>query len=135
VSPPPGTADDRLAILELTSRLGLLADERDWAALEQIFTDPVEVDYTSLNGGQPQAVRPAELVGGWREALGGLQATHHLIAGQVITLDGTRPPARRTCRRRTCSRTPPAAPPGSWAAATATGSRVRPAAGGSPASP
>jgi hypothetical protein len=39
VSPAPGAADDRLAILELTSRLGLLADERHWAAVEQIFTD------------------------------------------------------------------------------------------------
>jgi hypothetical protein len=51
VSPAPGAADDRLAILELTSRLGLLADERHWAAVEQIFTDGSRVRPAA--GGSP----------------------------------------------------------------------------------
>jgi hypothetical protein len=80
--------EDRQAINELTSRLALLLDARDWDALEQLFTDPVYWDRTSLFGGEPETQSPAGLVGGLRYALGGLDATHHLITNLVITLDG-----------------------------------------------
>jgi SnoaL-like domain len=82
--------EDRLAILELTARLSLLLDARDWGALEQIFTDPVHWDRTSLFGGEPETQTPAELVAGLRYALGGLDATHHLITCQTTNLDGDR---------------------------------------------
>jgi hypothetical protein len=90
-SDPATTAiEDRLAILELTARLALLVDARDWAAFEQLFTDPVYSDRTSLFGGEPQTSTPAELAAGLRYALGGLDATHHLITCQSISLDGDR---------------------------------------------
>jgi hypothetical protein len=44
---------DRLAILELIGRLVLLLDARDWNALEDLFTDTVYNDRTSLTGGEP----------------------------------------------------------------------------------
>ncbi len=80
--------EDRLAILELIARLGLLVDARDWNAFEGLFTDPVYTDRTSLFGGEPQTTSPGELVGGLRQVLGNLDATHHLITCQTITLDG-----------------------------------------------
>lgn len=62
---PDSTAtEDRQAINELTSRLALLLDARDWDALEQLFTDPVYWDRTSLFGGEPETQSPAGLVGG-----------------------------------------------------------------------
>src|SRR5580700_10985217 len=84
----PTAIEDRLAILELTARLALLVDARDWDALEGLFTNPVHSDRTSLFGGEPQTGTPAELAGGLRYALGGLDATHHLITCQSISLDG-----------------------------------------------
>jgi SnoaL-like domain len=88
-SDPTATAtEDRLAILELTARLALLLDARDWSALEQLFTDPARWDRTSLFGGEPETASPAEIVGVLRYALGGLDATHHLITCQVIDLHG-----------------------------------------------
>ena len=90
-SDPTTTAtEDRLAILELTARLALLVDARDWTALEGLFTNPVYSDRTSLFGGEPETSTPAELAGGLRYALGGLDATHHLITSQSISLDGDR---------------------------------------------
>ena len=80
--------EDRLAILELIARLGLLVDARDWNALQQLFTDPVYSDRTSLFGGEPESLSPAELVEGYRQALGNLDAVHHLITCQVIDLNG-----------------------------------------------
>jgi hypothetical protein len=80
--------EDRLVILELIARLGLLTDARDWTALEELFTDPVYSDRTSLFGGEPQSNTPAELVGSLQHVLGKLDTTHHLITCQVINLDG-----------------------------------------------
>lgn len=79
---------DRFAILDLTARLGLLVDVRDWAALGQLFTNPVTIDYTTLNGGEPQLLDPGDLIDGWRRMLTPLKATQHLIASQVIDIDG-----------------------------------------------
>jgi hypothetical protein len=80
--------EDRLAILELIGNLALLLDARDWNALERLFADPVHYDRTSLFGGQPETLSPAELMAGYRQALGNLDAIHHLITCQVISLDG-----------------------------------------------
>jgi hypothetical protein len=86
--PTAATTGDRLAILELTGSLALLLDARDWSGLEQLFTDPIYWDRTSLFGGEPETQTPAELVGGLRYAMGGFDATHHLITCLVIGLDG-----------------------------------------------
>jgi hypothetical protein len=88
-SDPTTTAtEDRLAILELIGNLALLLDARDWDALEGLFADPVYYDRTSLFGGEPQTLSPSELVEGYRQALGNLDAVHHLITCHVINLDG-----------------------------------------------
>jgi len=78
---------DRMEIMELTSKLLLSVDAREWAAAEELFTDRVDVDYTSLNGGQPQTVSPAALIGGWRQTLDHLEATQHLQGNHVIAFD------------------------------------------------
>jgi SnoaL-like domain len=52
--------EDRLAILELISRLALTIDARDWNALGQLFTDTVYHDRTSLTGGEPTTLGVAE---------------------------------------------------------------------------
>ena len=66
-----GGMSDREAIADITARLGLLTDARDWPAVRALFCDGVEVDYTSLNGGEPETVPPTDLVGGWRRCSSG----------------------------------------------------------------
>jgi hypothetical protein len=80
--------EDRLAILELIGNLALLLDARDWSSLERLFADTVHYDRTSLFGREPETLSSAELVEGYRQALGGLDALHHLITGHVINLHG-----------------------------------------------
>lgn len=79
---------DRDQLAELASKLGLLVDARDWTGLPELFCDAIDVDYTSLNGGEPQRLAPAELIEGWKRNLEALRATQHLIANHVVTLDG-----------------------------------------------
>jgi hypothetical protein len=90
-SDPTATeTEDRLAILEAIGNLALLLDARDWDALEGVWADRVTYDRTSLFGGEPETLSPAEVVEGYRQALGGLDALHHLITCHVINLDGDR---------------------------------------------
>lgn len=88
--PTTTETEDRLAILELIGNLALLLDARDWDALEGLWADQVHYDRTSLFGGEPETLTPAELVAGYQAALGGLDALHHLITGHVISIDGDR---------------------------------------------
>jgi hypothetical protein len=64
--PATTETEDRLAILELIGNLALLLDARDWDALERIWADQVYYDRTSLFGGEPMTLSPAELVEGYR---------------------------------------------------------------------
>lgn len=81
---------DELALLRTVADMGLLIDARDWDAAVGLFGESVAVDYTSLNGGEPATTSPAELVGGWRQRLEPLDATHHLIANLSARIDGER---------------------------------------------
>lgn len=42
---------NKLVIIETVSKFAYHADNREWAALQQLFTEEVTVDYTSLVGG------------------------------------------------------------------------------------
>jgi hypothetical protein len=85
---PTAEVADHLAIQQAASELGLLVDARDWDSVRALFTDSVDVDYVSLNGGQPQTTPAPQLIDGWRQALDNLDATQHLIAGPDVTIDG-----------------------------------------------
>lgn len=76
------------AIAETCTAMGWWADRREWEQLEALFSEQVLVDYTSLNGGDPAQVSRGDLVAGWRETLGPLAATQHLIASPIVTLNG-----------------------------------------------
>jgi hypothetical protein len=87
-TPTETSTEDRLAILELTTRLALLVDARDSDALEGLFANPARSDRSSLFGGEPQTQTPSGLAAGLRQVLGNLDATGHLITCQPISLDG-----------------------------------------------
>jgi hypothetical protein len=53
-----------------------------------MFCAQVDLDYTSLNGGEPVTLAPDVIVGAWKENLSRLESTHHLIANVAIALDG-----------------------------------------------
>ena len=60
-----------------------------------MFSDVVEVDYTSLDGGDPTSMAAHDLVDGWRTLLDRLDGTQHLLAGHLVTTD--RDTARCDC--------------------------------------
>jgi hypothetical protein len=85
---PLSLLEDRLDIIETCTRMGWHADRREWEQLKGIFAEKVTLDYTSLNGGEPAELTPGQIVGAWKEVLGSLDATQHLIAGHLVRVDG-----------------------------------------------
>lgn len=79
---------DHADVVRVCVRSAWLADRRDWSAFRDLFTDDVDLDYTSMHGGAPQRLSRNDLTDGWRTALGGLTATQHLVANHLVTADG-----------------------------------------------
>ncbi|MFI6742322.1 nuclear transport factor 2 family protein [Nonomuraea sp. NPDC050451] len=82
------TTEDRLAIIETCTRMAWHADQREWDRLGEVFADSVTLDYTSLNGGEPVVLTPAQIVEAWSGLLGAFDATQHLITNHLVTVDG-----------------------------------------------
>lgn len=83
------SAPDRDEIIDVVNRIGLMADRRDWQACRDAFSDRVETDYTSLNGGQPAIVNADDLVSGWKTFFTNtFKTTQHLIGSHVVTITG-----------------------------------------------
>ncbi|MET9507383.1 nuclear transport factor 2 family protein [Streptomyces flavidovirens] len=64
------------------------ADQREWERLAGVFAEKVTLDYTSLAGGEPAELTPAEIVAAWTSALGGYDATQHLITNHLVDIEG-----------------------------------------------
>ncbi|MFD8232653.1 nuclear transport factor 2 family protein [Streptomyces sp. NPDC059696] len=79
---------DRFDIIDTCTRMAWYADAREWDALAGVFADQVTLDYTSLDGGEPVTLAPAQIVEGWRAGLGVYTATQHLITNHLVTVDG-----------------------------------------------
>jgi hypothetical protein len=97
-SPAPENAADRLAVADAVAQVAYHADARDWTALRRLYADTVQLDYTSLNGGEPSAVDADPLIAGWRGVLSGFDLTQHMLGPVVVQLDGDRATARTHVR-------------------------------------
>jgi hypothetical protein len=65
-------------------------DRLDWAGVRGAFADRLLLDYTSLNGGEPEDLAADELVERWRALLPGFEATNHLLGPVLATGDQDR---------------------------------------------
>jgi len=79
---------DREKITETVTRIANHADAQEWELLRTCFTDEIDVDYTSLAGGQPSVVKVDDLITSWRDTLAGFDATQHQVTNFVVTLAG-----------------------------------------------
>jgi len=92
---------DREAILETVYSYSAGLDGRDWDLYRSIFTDVIELDFTSYFGsGEPMTMTADDWVHAGRLAredteteqgvVLGLKATHHLLTNPRITIDHDR---------------------------------------------
>lgn len=80
---------DRIAIIETANKIGIMSDRRNWAAVRDCFTEKVEFDYTSLNGGKPATIAAATQVQQRADFFAStFKNTQHLIGSHAVTLNG-----------------------------------------------
>jgi hypothetical protein len=79
---------DKFDVIEVCTLMAWHADRREWDELAGLFAPKVVLDYTSLNGGEPATLTPEQIVSGWSRALGGFDATQHLITNHLVSVRG-----------------------------------------------
>ena len=87
--PEDVTADPQAeaAIKTIVESVGVFADLGDFDALEKVYADPVEVDYTSLNGGEVELKSPQALMQEWASVLPGFDRTRHEISKIRVSIN------------------------------------------------
>ncbi|MCW3820807.1 nuclear transport factor 2 family protein [Micromonospora sp. DR5-3] len=79
---------DQFAIQRVITEYAWFVDRRDWAALVATFADTVVVDYTAMNGGEPETLSGHEQVDRWQRELGALDSTQHVVTGVIADVRG-----------------------------------------------
>ena len=78
---------DKNEIIEVVTRLFIATDARDWAGVEECLTDPVILDMTSLSGGEPERLSPAQVAEGWRDGLAKVDHLHHQVGNFIVRVN------------------------------------------------
>ena len=86
---PAVGSPDTAQIVTLVASIPLAVDLADYDLAQAAFAPEIVVDYTSLWGGQPNTMTPAELMTDWRAIVPGFDATWHELGPVTVTIDGT----------------------------------------------
>lgn len=91
-------SDPRLDVCQVLARFTLALDGRDWPAYRAVFTDEVDVDYSSYRPGSVGRMPAGDWVARAERLFPGLDATQHALFLPEVVVDGdhgsTRTPMR-----------------------------------------
>jgi SnoaL-like domain len=85
---------DRLAIQDLIARYAVVVDNRDYGALDDLFTDDARIDFTAFGGpvGTPAVIKTF-----LADNLAIFARTQHMMGLPSISIDGDHATARTSC--------------------------------------
>lgn len=75
-------------VISVVSSIPLAVDLAGYDLAEQAFAPSIVIDYTSLWGGEPATMTPAELMTAWRGIVPGFDATWHELSDVTATVNG-----------------------------------------------
>lgn len=81
-------AVDEAEIRRVVDEIDNACDAKDWAKCRSLFTDEIDVDFTSLAGGEPARMKSEDLIGAWRTNLFAEKKTFHQRGNHRIEIDG-----------------------------------------------
>ena len=79
---------DEAAIAVIINSVATFADQGDFASIEALYADEIQVDYTSLWGGDVQTYTPESLMTAWASVLPGFDQIYHDISSIQVELAG-----------------------------------------------
>ncbi|KQU07172.1 hypothetical protein ASG56_06435 [Rhodococcus sp. Leaf7] len=82
------SVDDHQEITKLMARFARGIDLRDWDMYRSVFTDDIEIDYTSYRAGNGGPFKADDWVQRGRMLFPGLAASQHFLSNLDITVDG-----------------------------------------------
>lgn len=85
---PPAGDPSEAQIITLVSSIPLAVDRAAYDLAEEAFAPEIVIDYTSLWGGEPATMTPADLMTAWRGIVPGFDATWHELGPVSVTLEG-----------------------------------------------
>jgi hypothetical protein len=75
-------------VADTVARFLLAVDDHQWGRVEAALDETVSRDYSSLFGGEPDAISGSALAAEWRDLLTGLDSHQHLAGPAVVDLSG-----------------------------------------------
>ena len=81
----------RTAIVDLISRYALCLDSRDEEGLGRLFTDPVSIDLSSINGSTPATLAIGDYLAMMARNMGVFDVTQHAFSNHLVRFDDERP--------------------------------------------
>jgi len=82
--------DERIDVAQVVYSYATGVDTKDWALYRSIFTDEVDIDFSSWDGRPAARMRGDAWVAGVRPLFLGLDATQHSMTNPRIAIDGER---------------------------------------------
>jgi SnoaL-like domain len=77
---------ERDRISQIINTLFVATDARDWARVRGCFAEKVAFDMTSLVGGSPSTLTPAEIAAGWETGLQPIEWVHHQTGNLSVSV-------------------------------------------------
>jgi hypothetical protein len=74
-------------VADVVVRFLLALDDHQWGRVEAALDETVSRDYSSLFGGEPDAIAGSALVAEWRGFVAGLDSHQHLTGPAVVDLN------------------------------------------------
>lgn len=81
---------ERAAIKTIVESVAVLADTGNFENLEKLYAAEIEVDYSSLVGGEVELKSPQALMTQWASVLPGFELTRHQVSEIHVKLDGNK---------------------------------------------
>ncbi len=86
----PNSLADTMEIVRIADALDAAVDAKDWQLARSFFTDQIEVDFTSLTGGEPATIAADGLIDGWSANLTAEKTSFHLRGNHRVSWTGDR---------------------------------------------
>jgi SnoaL-like domain len=86
----PAGEPEAAKVISIVSSIPLAVDLANYSLAESAFAPKIVIDYTSLWGGAPNAMTPAELMAAWRGIVPGFDATWHELSDVRARVSGDR---------------------------------------------